>query len=65
MKRQMLKFSGGKRTHDDLIDGLFLAMYKSWKSNIGPEYIDELIKMEDNEALRKEVNFNPYDWRTA
>jgi hypothetical protein len=64
MKQQMVKFSGGKRTHDDLIDGLFLAMYRSWKSSITNDYVDILLKREaeENKSKAKDTEFNPLNW---
>ena len=66
LKNQMRKFSGGKRTHDDLIDGLFLALLHSYPPSCDDDYVEELIQ----QSLKEEAENNNDDnyetnWRTA
>jgi len=66
LKNQMRKFSGGKRTHDDLIDGLFLALLHSYPPSCDDDYVEELIQQSLKEEAESDNDDNyETNWRTA
>lgn len=68
LKLQMEKFSGGKREHDDLIDGFFLANLNSFPCTCGENMVKYFLDKEnaDKAMMNKKKSTEDHNnWRTA